>query len=466
MNRRRQIIKYILTDFLTASVTWALFNVLRFHEVAQYNYPSPGSFLLSFQVLRGQILIPAAWIVLYFFSGYYNKPFGKSRIGEFFSTFVTVATGSVVIFFAVLLNELPRSFHIYYELFFALSAMQFVLTYTGRALITNHAIGKARKREWLEKVIVVGTGENARRAKDDLYRLGYRVLGFVRVDAGCETAAVNADEILGTTDDLVNILAEYPGDGLVVAIDGGDKSRTIRLLYSLYHYEKPVRIMAGMNDLLFGAKVKSIHGIPLIDVTENNFSELERNIKWLMDKVVALCVLTVLSPLYACISVRVRMDSKGPVFFRQERIGYRGKPFTIYKFRTMYADSAQQGPLLTARDDRRVTPFGRFLRKYRLDEIPQFWNVLRGDMSLVGPRPEQRYFIDRIVQKAPYYYLLHNVRPGITSWGMVKYGYAETVDRMIERLDYDILYYENMSLVLDLTILTYTVKIVFTGKGV
>ena len=154
------------------------------------------------------------------------------------------------------------------------------------------------------------------------------------------------------------------------------------------------------------------------------------------------------------------------VFFSQERIGYRGRPFRIYKFRTMYVDAEERGPLLASENDRRITPFGRVMRKYRLDELPQFWNVLKGDMSLVGPRPERKYFIDRIVRKAPYYYLLHNVRPGITSLGMVKYGYAENVEQMVERLKYDILYYENMSLLLDLTILIYTVKTVFTGKGI
>jgi len=142
------------------------------------------------------------------------------------------------------------------------------------------------------------------------------------------------------------------------------------------------------------------------------------------------------------------------------------KPFKINKFRTMYSNPDNKGALLTEKDDPRVTPYGRFLRKYRLDELPQFWNVLIGEMSLVGPRPEQRYYIDRIVKKAPYYYLLHNVRPGITSWGMVKYGYAETVDKMIERLYYDVLYYENMSIVLDIKIIIYTIQIVFTGKGV
>ena len=162
----------------------------------------------------------------------------------------------------------------------------------------------------------------------------------------------------------------------------------------------------------------------------------------------------------------MKKDSPGPVFFRQERIGYLGQPFWMYKFRTMYVNAEENGPSLSSEDDLRVTPFGRIMRKYRLDELPQFWNVLKGDMSLVGPRPERKYFIDEIVKTAPYYYLLHNVRPGITSLGMVKYGYAASVDKMVERIEYDILYYENMSLTLDLTILIYTVKTVITGKGV
>jgi len=463
MNRYRQTFFYLLIDFASAFVAWLLFNVFRYYETAQYNFSTLSDFLLYYQVLKGQILIPVFWLILHAISGYYNKPFGKSRLGELFTTFMTILAGAIIIFFVVVLNEIPHSFHIFYHLFFALVLIQFVLTYTCRVLMTNHIIKKIRRREWFETALIIGTGKNADKARENMRELGYQIAGFVRAKEEPETSVVPAEEIIGVTDELAELIEQRKIDEIVVAIDSGNIAK---LMYSLYRYKKPVKIMAEKNDLLMNVKAKTIHGIPFIDVTENNFSEFEKNIKWLIDKAIAAFVLTVCSPLFAFIAIRVKIGSKGPVFFKQERIGYRGNPFNIYKFRTMYTDATKQGPLLTAIGDARVTSFGRFLRKYRLDEIPQFWNVLKNEMSLVGPRPEQRYFIDRIVEKAPYYYLLHNVRPGITSWGMVKYGYAETVDKMIERLDFDILYYENMSLILDITIMIYTVKIVFTGKGV
>jgi exopolysaccharide biosynthesis polyprenyl glycosylphosphotransferase len=446
MNKRRQTMKYIASDVLAAIVAWMLFNLLRYSEVAKYQFASLYDYLLFYQVLKGQVLIPFFWLFIYFLSGYYNKPFGKSRVGELFATFISVTVGTVLIFFIVVLNDLPESFQIYYKLFFAIYGLQFLLTCTGRMWITNHASRKIWNHEWYKNVIVIGTGRNAEKIKEELQDTEYKIVGFV-----------------GETENIAEYIESKKIDEIIVA---SDNENIAQLLYHLYRYRCPIKVAPNKNDLLSKIRVKDVYSIPLVDVSENNFSEAEKNIKLMMDKIIAASVLVLLSPLYLYIALKVKADSKGPVFFRQERIGYRGKPFTILKFRTMYAGSDKQGPLLTERDDKRVTKFGRFLRKYRLDEIPQFWNVLKGDMSLVGPRPEQRYYIDRIVEKAPCYYLLHNVRPGITSFGMVRYGYADTVDKMIERLHYDIIYYENMSLMFDITILLYTVKTVFTGRGV
>lgn len=466
MKKSKQAGKYILSDFISASVAWLLFNILRYEVFAiDEGADSLLDYLQYPGVLGGQVVIPLFWLVLYYFSGYYNKPFGKSRLTELFSTFITVLIGTVFVFFALLLDDIPRSIDIYYKLFFGMFGLQFFITYIPRLLITQSGMRKIKNREWAMKVLIIGAGGKAVRIAHDLYRLGYDICGFVSED---ERTPVKADrnQVLGTVEDIPVLMEKENVDEIVLAVESKNNKALLGILYSLYRYKRPIKVLADRFNMFSKIQLRTIRGIPLVDVTDNNFSPAEQNIKLFLDKVCSVVALLLLSPLFAYIAWRVKKDSPGPVFFRQERIGYLGQPFWMYKFRTMYVNAEENGPSLSSEDDLRVTSFGRIMRKYRLDELPQFWNVLKGDMSLVGPRPERKYFIDEIVKTAPYYYLLHNVRPGITSLGMVKYGYAASVDKMVERMEYDILYYENMSLTLDLTILIYTVKTVITGKGV
>lgn len=467
MKRSKQAGKYILSDFVSASVAWLLFNILRYEILFIINEGTDSllDYLQYPGVLTGQIVIPFFWLVLYYFSGYYNKPFGKSRLTELFSTFITVLIGTIFVFFALLLDDIPRSINIYYRLFFGMFGLQFFITYIPRLLITQSGVRKIKNREWAMNVLIVGAGEKAVRIAHDLYRLGYDICGFVSED---ERIPVKADrnQVLGTVEDIPVLMEKENVDEIVLAVESKNNKMLLGILYSLYRYKRPIKVLADRFNMLSKIQLRTIRGIPLVDVTDNNFSPAGQNIKFFLDKVSSAVALLLLSPLFVYIAWRVKRDSPGPVFFRQERIGYLGQPFWMYKFRTMYVNAEENGPSLSSEDDPRVTPFGRVMRKYRLDELPQFWNVLKGDMSLVGPRPERKYFIDEIVKTAPYYYLLHNVRPGITSLGMVKYGYAASVDKMVERMEYDLLYYENMSLTLDLTILIYTVKTVVTGKGI
>jgi exopolysaccharide biosynthesis polyprenyl glycosylphosphotransferase len=253
---------------------------------------------------------------------------------------------------------------------------------------------------------------------------------------------------------------------VIIALETTEHKRLSEILTIVENKQITVWGIPDLYDFLSGTvKINTIYSSPLIKISNGLMTGWQENVKRLLDVMLSLIAMTVFSPVYLILSIMVKASSKGPVFYSQERVGKFGKPFTIFKFRSMVADAETNGPALSSSKDCRITGIGNFMRKTHLDEIPQFYNVVRGDMSLVGPRPERKFYIDQIVKKAPHYTHLHKLRPGITSWGQVKYGYASNVEEMLERLPYDMIYLKNISLYLDFKILIYTVIVSFKGKG-
>ena len=259
---------------------------------------------------------------------------------------------------------------------------------------------------------------------------------------------------MGNIDNLISVINDEKIEEVIIAIESHERSKIQEIVVKVKSTNVQIRAVPDILDIISGnVKMSSIFGVPLIEMSHDTMPAWQINVKRLIDSVVSLMAIILLSPTYIVLAICVKFSSKGPIFYCQERLGRYAKPFKIIKFRTMYVDAEKDGPALSSDNDPRITPLGRFMRKVRFDELPQFVNVLKGDMSLVGPRPEREFYIEQIVQRAPHYYSVFKVRPGITSWGQVKYGYAENVDEMVDRLKYDIIYLENMSLYLDIKIL-------------
>jgi exopolysaccharide biosynthesis polyprenyl glycosylphosphotransferase len=348
--------------------------------------------------------------------------------------------------------------------------LHFAFTITGRWLIASALIRKIQKRKLGFPTILVGSGPAAAklfRELDEAPRSeGFMFAGFVHVGTEKRTMFHRPLPDLGHAGQLQECISQQGIEEVIIAVEEHEHHLVPELVNMLQNEFIRLKILPDAFSMVVGlVKMNNILGAILLEVDFEVMPAWQKSAKRIFDIVFSLFALLLTLPFMLLVAVFIRLSSPGPVFYRQERIGFKGKPFHIIKFRTMRQDAEQHGPRLSSAADPRITRIGRLLRKTRLDELPQFLNVLHGEMSVVGPRPERQYFIDQIMVKAPYYRRLHRVKPGITSWGQVKFGYAENVDEMVERLRYDMLYLENMSIGLDIRIMIYTVLIMLQGRG-
>jgi len=399
---RLQQLKYVCADILSAILVWVAFLLYRWLLYEGKVFGVDTVLIPAFSFWLPLLLYPLGCVIVYYLSGYYLRPFHKSLGGELRSTLICSAIVALGAFFMIIIDDEVSEYNRYIWSLLVLFTMQFVLCYIPRLCITLHA----RKHQKEEPYTIIEQREDMN--ENALYQ-----------------AIANA----------------FPKGGQIY-------------------------VVPRMYDILVGAaQIMELNQNPYVCITKQHMSDASICIKRAADVFISILVLIVLSPLFLVISILIKCTSAGPVLYRQERIGLYGRPFMILKFRTMYDHAEQDVPMLSCTDDERITSIGRFLRKYRLDELPQFINIIKGDMSIVGPRPERQYFIDKITEKAPYYCMLYKIRPGLTSWGPIKVGYTDTIEKMIERLKYDIAYTENMSIELDLKILFYTIGVIVDGKG-
>lgn len=424
--RKKQQLLYVFVDILSSLLIWSSFLIFRWLVYDGRVFSVDTVLIPMFNFYTPLIVYPIGCLVIYYLSGYYLRPLRKPYLRELRRTFVSALIISFGAFFIFIIDDPVTQYERYFTSLLVLFALQFLGSYIPRWLVTyiSHKLDNDTPRT-------------------------YTIHTMKEVEQFEQAHAVE------------------PYDEVILDFKSKTKENDIyTLINRLYPRNVEISVVPSLYDMLTGAAmIDEVSDQPLIHITEHKMSDTELCIKRAFDIIVSAAMLILLSPLYFILTLLVWYSSKGPVFYRQERIGLHGLPFEIIKFRTMCVHAETETPQLSADNDPRITKVGKWMRKYRLDELPQFWNILRGDMSIVGPRPERRYFINQIEEKAPYYCMIYKIRPGLTSWGPIKVGYTDTLDKMIRRLNYDIVYIENMSLTLDIKIMFHTIGVIFNGKG-
>lgn len=463
MSNRQLRTSLVFLDWLAALLSWGLFYYFRQIDIEGKAFVPNDRFYL------GLTIVPAVWILIYFLQGTYMDVRRMHRIRIFALSFFATLIGTLFLFFALLLDDEISNYQTYYQSLLLLFSLHIVISLLVRFPLVGYIVRQLHSGNTGFKTLLIGGSDKALNLYKEIQLLprktGNEFLGFVNLN-GIDRQLEQELPYLGHVDTIERVMDEHQIEEVIIALESTEHERLKNIISRIDTGTVKIKLISDMFDLLSGSvKMTNIYGALLTEVNTDTMPDWQKITKRILDILLSGIAMIILIPVYISLALAVKLSSKGPIFFGQERIGLRGKPFTIYKFRTMYTDAEKNGPQLSSQDDPRITKSGKIMRKMRLDEFPQFFNVIIGDMSLVGPRPERSYFIEQIKKVEPQFSQLTKVRPGITSWGQVKFGYAENVEQMLQRMKYDLLYLKNRTLALDFKIMLYTVLIIFKGSG-
>lgn len=464
MNKKTQKILVLLTDLIFINLAYAVYFYVRV-ESGWF------SFIIKPDIFPAIIAFYIYWLIIFTFFGMYRTWFASSRFDEISTLFKATFIGIFIVFSVIFISdflegvESPNRVLIFIYWF-----LIFVFTALGRLFIRSFQRNLLIKGIGRRGAVIVGYNEKAFEVHDQIIdhpALGLDVVGYVAVNQ--ENIGKNYKNIKvdGTFGQLLNVINSEGASEVIIALEKEDHDLLVDIISKVEYKGIGLKIVPDLYEILSGqARTSQLYGIPLIDIMPELMPEWEKKLKRLSDIFISLLILMVTLPLNILVALAIKLDSRGPVFFKQERSGMGNKNFNIYKFRSMSQDAEKHtGPVWSQKDDPRVTRVGKLIRKLRIDEIPQMFNVLKGEMSLVGPRPERPYFVEQLSEQIPYYKRRLKVRPGITGWAQVKHKYDESIEDVKVKLRYDLFYIENMSLRMDIKILARTILVILFGKG-